>query len=814
MGAQKCERATHLPTTIIICLIFTTILQLGLVNSVIPPPPPPPQPPLFACDSANPHTKSYPFCNPQLPINKRVKDLVSRLTLDEKISQLTNSAPPIPRLGVPAYEWWSESLHGVSRHGRGYRFNGTFAKDGSVLNGTATVKAATMFPQIILTASSFDSQLWYRIAKAIATEARAMYNVGQGKGLTFWAPNINIFRDPRWGRGQETPGEDPLLTSTYGVSYVRGLQGYTFHGDKISDRLQASACCKHFTAHDLDNWHGITRFTFDAEVSKQDLADTFQPPFQSCVEQGHASSIMCAYNRVNGIPSCAHQDFLTDTARGKWHFDGYIVSDCNAVPIIYEPQKYAKTPEDAVAAVLSAGMDLECGPYTQTYTKSAINQKKVTEKQIDRALKNSFSVRMRLGLFDGDPRINGSFGKIGPEQVCSEEHQNLALEAAQNSIVLLKNNNNLLPLSKSKTNSTLAVIGPNADSLEVLLGNYEGFPCKSTTILQALQSYVEMGTIKYHSGCNAVECSSVEVEQVVEIAKEVDYVVMVMGLDQTQEREKLDRVDLVLPGMQQSLIASVAEAAKKPIVLVLLCGGPVDVSLSRDDNKVGSILWAGYPGEAGGLALAKIIFGDHNPGGKLPITWYPQDFTEVPMTDMRMRPNKSSGYPGRTYRFYQGKKVYEFGYGLSYSNYSYKFTSVTRDKFSLNQEFTSVSRDKISLNQESDVNQFLVSQLGTQFCDKQKFSAVVRVKNTGKIAGKHPVLLFVRTDLQNDETPMKQLIGFESVNLNAEQESEVEFSVSPCEHLSKANKDGEMVIDNGVYFLVVGEEAYQINVAA
>ncbi|XP_057528248.1 probable beta-D-xylosidase 7 isoform X3 [Amaranthus tricolor] len=434
---------------------------------------------------------------------------------------------------------------------------------------------------------------------------------GQGKGLTFWAPNINIFRDPRWGRGQETPGEDPLLTAKYGVSYVRGLQGYTFNGDKISEQLQASACCKHFTAHDLDNWHGITRYTFDAEVSKQDLADTFQPPFQSCVEEARASSIMCAYNRVNGIPSCAHYDFLTETARGQWHFDGYIVSDCNAVPIIYQQQGYAQTPEDAVADVLNAGMDVECGSFTPRYTKSALEQKKIAEEEIDRGLSNLFSVRMRLGLFNGDPRKKGSFGKIGPEQVCSEEHQNLALEAARNSIVLLKNSNNILPLLKEKT-SSLAVIGPNADSSQVLLGNYEGFPCKNTTILEALQGYID--GIKYHPGCNAVECSSAEVEQAVDIAKEVDYVVLVMGLDQTQEREKMDRVDLVLPGKQQNLISSVAQAAKKPVVLVLLCGGPVDISLSRDDDKVGSILWAGYPGEAGGLALAEIIFGDHNPG--------------------------------------------------------------------------------------------------------------------------------------------------------------------------------------------------------
>ncbi|KAL2920504.1 putative beta-D-xylosidase 7 [Bienertia sinuspersici] len=588
-----------------------------------------------------------------------------------------------------------------------------------------------------------------------------MYNVGQGKGLTFWAPNINIFRDPRWGRGQETPGEDPQLAAKYGVSYV----------------------------------------------SKQDMADTFQPPFQSCVEQGRASSIMCAYNRVNGIPSCAHYDFLTETARGLWHFDGYIVSDCNAVPIIYEQQGYAKTPEDAVAAVLNAGMDVECGSYTQRYSKSALDHKKVTEKEIDRALNNLFSVRMRLGLFDGDPRKKEYFGKFGPEKVCSEEHQNLTLEAAKNSIVLLKNANNLLPLSKAKTKS-LALIGPNADSSQVLLGNYEGFPCKNMTILEAFKSYVD--NIKYHSGCNAVECSSAEVEKVVEIVKEVDFVVLVMGLDQTQEREKLDRVDLVLPGKQQSLIASVAEAAKRPVVVVLLCGGPVDISRTRDDDKVGSILWGGYPGEAGGVAIAQIIFGEHNPGGRLPMTWYPQEFTKVPMTDMRMRPDKSSGYPGRTYRFYQGKKVFEFGYGLSYSNYSYEFASVTRDKLSLNQE----SNTNQFLQSSNTTDSILISELGTETCEIMKFSAVVRVRNNDEMAGRHPVLLFARTDKQNDENPVKQLIGFETVSLNGGQVRDIMFTVSPCEHLSAANKDGLIAMDRGVYFLVVGDVDCQINITA
>ncbi|KAF5955449.1 hypothetical protein HYC85_008305 [Camellia sinensis] len=748
------------------------------------------QPPPFSCDSTNPSTKSYPFCETTRPILQRARDLVSRLTLDEKVSQLVNSAPAIDRLGIPAYEWWSEALHGVVGFS-GIRFSGS-------------IPGATSFPQVILTGATFDTQLWYRIGQAIGKEARAVYNEGQATGMTFWAPNINVFRDPRWGRGQETPGEDPLVAGRYAVSYVRGIQGDSFEGGELKDgHLQASACCKHFTAYDLDNWNGTNRFVFNAIVSKQDLADTYQPPFKSCVEEGKASGIMCAYNRVNGIPNCADYDLLSNTARRQWGFQGYITSDCDAVSIMHDNQGYAKSPEDAIVDVLKAGMDVNCGSYLKNYTKSAVEMKKLAISDIDRALHNLFSVRMRLGLFNGNP-INLPYGNIGPNQVCTQAHLNLALEAARNGIVLLKNSGSLLPLSKSKT-ASLAVIGPNADTTATLLGNYEGPPCKSISPLQALRGYVKKAM--YHPGCNAVNCTSVATDKAVEIAKEADHVVLVMGLDQTQEREQFDRQDLLLPGYQQSLITSVANAAKKPVVLVLLCGGPVDVSFAKDDPKIGSILWAGYPGEAGGIALAEIIFGDHNPGGKLPITWYPKDFVKVPMTDMRMRPEPSTGYPGRTYRFYNGRKVFEFGYGLSYSKYSYEFMSVTQNKLSLNRLLTTKAIE------DSDSIRYLsVSDIGGETCKKANFSAVVGVKNHGEMNGKHPVLLFVRHAKPRNGSPVKQLVGFHSVSLKAGERAEVEFVLNPCEHLSRANEEGLMVIEKGLRYLLVGDEKYPFSV--
>ncbi|EYU33329.1 hypothetical protein MIMGU_mgv1a001598mg [Erythranthe guttata] len=774
-------------------LTISLLLLLHRRSDSSPPPP-------FSCDAANPQTRTFRFCETTLSIHQRVQDLVSRLTLDEKISQLVSSAPAVPRLGVPAYEWWSEALHGVSGYGRGVSFNGR-------------ISGATSFPQVILSASTFDSRLCTALARyAIGKEARAMYNEGQVKGMTFWAPNVNIFRDPRWGRGHETPGEDPLVAGKYAVAFVRGIQGDIYNYGKVEGRqinnghLQASACCKHFTAYDLDSWKGVSRFGFDAKVTKQDLADTYQPPFKSCIQEGRASGIMCAYNRVNGVPNCADYDLLTKTARGEWGFHGYITSDCDAVSIIRDNHKYARLPEDAVADVLKAGMDVNCGTYLKNYTKSAIQQKKVRESDIDRALHNLFSVRMRLGLFNGNPNKN-IFGQIGPNQVCTQQHQQLALESARNGIVLLKNSANLLPFPK-KT-ATLAVIGPNANNAHALLGNYEGPPCKSVEIFKALQGYAS--NVLYHNGCNDMGCTFADIGSAVGTAKKADYVVLVMGLDQSQEREDHDRVDLVLPGQQEGLIRAVAAASKKPVVLVLVCGGPVDVSFAKGDPKIGSILWAGYPGEAGGVALSEILFGEHNPGGKLPVTWYPKDFIRVPMTDMRMRPDPSSRYPGRTYRFYNGPKVFEFGYGLSYTKYSYEFMPSTPNTIHLNQ-LTPNSHQ--ATDETSIIRSLSVSEIGTHNCEKLKFSTHVGVENTGNMTGKHPVLLFVRHETTSNINgrPSKELVGFESVSLDARERAEIEFVLDPCENLSTANEDGVMVIEEGYRYLVVEDKEYAINV--
>ncbi|CAH9077547.1 unnamed protein product [Cuscuta europaea] len=767
-------------------LLHSLILSLALLITSTQPAQLP-----FSCDGSDPHTKSFRFCRTDLSISDRVKDLVSQLTLDEKIAQLVSSAPAIPRIGVPAFEWWSEALHGVSGFGKGISFDGT-------------IKSATSFPQVILTAASFDEYLWYRIGKAIGKEARALYNAGQTTGLTFWAPNINIFRDPRWGRGQETPGEDPEVTGKYAVAYVRGVQGDSFDGKVAADYLQASACCKHFAAYDLENWNGNLRYGFDAIVTQQDLKDTYQPPFQSCIQKAKASGIMCAYNSVNGVPSCANQDLLDKTARQQWGFSGYVASDCDAVGNVFKDHKYTKTPEETVADVLTAGMDVNCGSFLSRYTKSAVMQKRVSMDQIDRALHNLFSIRMRLGLFDGNPK-DLLYGDIPPSYVCSQEHQSLALEAARKGIVLLKNDHKLLPLSKNKSMS-LAIIGPNGNNANVLQGSYFGPACNPVEIFKVMQSYV--GYASFLEGCiDGVNCTAT-IDESLNLAKNSDQVVLVMGLSQSREREEVDRVHLELPGKQELLITNVAKATKKPVILVLVCGSPVDITFAKLDPNIGSILWAGYPGEAGGLALAEIIFGEHNPGGKLPMTWYPKDYIKVAMTDMNMRSDTSRGYPGRTYRFYKGHTVFNFGDGLSYSTYAYEFTSTTPTMVNL----TQLLSVKTSMGFDS-VNYMSVDDIEGETCEKAKFSVTVGVQNSLEMDGTHPVLLFMKpTERKDNGYPVKQLVGFQSVNLKAGEREEVVFELNPCHHLSTANKDGLMVIEEGTKDLVVGNTEHIVNI--
>lgn len=620
-----------------------------------------------------------------------------------------------------------------------------------------------------------------------------MYNVGLA-GLTFWSPNVNIFRDPRWGRGQETPGEDPLLASRYATRYVKGLQKA-----KHPDRLKVAACCKHYTAYDLDNWKGIERYAFDAVVTKQDLDDTFQPPFKSCVIDGKVASVMCSYNQVNGVPTCADPDLLAGTIRGDWKLNGYIVSDCDSVDALYNEQSYTKTPEDAAAATILAGLDLNCGTFLGQHTLDAVNAGKLTEADVDKAIANNFAVLMRLGFFDGDPR-GLDYGSLGPEDVCTAEHQELAREAARQGIVLLKNRHGSLPLDP-KSIESMAVIGPNANAAATMIGNYEGTPCKYTTPLQGLTGVV---STVYQPGCTNVGCTgdSLRLDEAKAAAAEADATVLVVGADQSIERESLDRTDLLLPGQQPTLVTEVAKAAKGKVILVIMSGGPFDISFAKEDDRISSILWVGYPGEAGGAALADIIFGFYNPSGRLPVTWYPQSFAdEVPMTDMRMRPDPSTGYPGRTYRFYTGDAVYSFGDGLSYTDFTHHLLQAPA--------LVSVplAEGHACLHSKACES---VDVVGSR-CEDVAFDIHLGVENSAGMAGSHTVFLFSSPPSVHN-SPKKHLLGFEKVHLGPEGVGKVVFKVDVCNDLSVVDELGIRKIALGSHALHVGTLKYSLSV--
>ncbi|WZZ91558.1 hypothetical protein YC2023_120137 [Brassica napus] len=668
----------------------------------------------------------YGFCNTGLNAEARVTDLVGRLTLEEKIGFLVSKATGVSRLGIPDYNWWSEALHGVSDVGDGSSFKGP-------------VPGATSFPQVILTAASFNVSLFQAIGKVVSTEARAMYNVGAA-GLTFWSPNVNIFRDPRWGRGQETPGEDPTLVSKYAVAYVKGLQG-TDGGDP--NLLKVAACCKHYTAYDVDNWKGVSRYTFNSV---------------SCVVDGNVASVMCSYNQVNGKPTCADPDLLSGVIRGQWKLNGYIVSDCDSVN-------------------------------THWARKAGL----VNETDVDTAISNNFATLMRLGFFNGDPKKH-PYGNLGPQDVCTAENQELAREAARQGIVLLKNSPGSLPFSPSAI-KTLAVIGPNANVTDTMIGNYHGVPCKYTTPLQGL---VETVWAKYQMGCPNVACTEADIDSATSLAASADAVVLVMGTDLSIEREDHDRVDLFLPGKQQQLVTEVAKVAKGPVVLVIMSGGGLDVTFAKNDPKITSIMWVGFPGQAGGLAIADVIFGRHNPSGKLPMTWYPQSYVEnLPMSNMNMRADNSTGYPGRTYRFYTGETVYAFGDGISYIHFNHRLIKPPR--------LVSLSLAKSHPCRTSKCQS--VDAIGP-YCGKA-IEVQLRVRNAGEREGTDTVFLFT-TPPAVHRSPVKHLLAFEKVRLGKEEKAVVRFNVDVCKDLSVVDETGKRKIALGVHVLHVGSLKYSL----
>jgi beta-glucosidase len=830
------------------------------------------------------------------PIDERVDALVSAMTLEEAISQMVYDAPAIERLGVPAYNWWNECLHGVARAG-----------------------IATVFPQAIGLAATWDTELMHTVAVAISDEARAKHHeawrvggAAQYLGLTYWSPNVNLFRDPRWGRGQETYGECPYLTARMGVAFVKGLQG------DDEKHLKVVATPKHYAVHSGPE---VGRHSLDAVVDERDLRLSYLPHFEACVREAGAFSAMGAYNRVNGEPCCASPRLLQRILREEWDFAGYVVSDCGAIEDIYAHHKVVATAAEAAAAAVKAGCDLNCGKVYPALLE-AVEKELIDEETIRRSVRRLFTARFRLGMFD--PQKEVAYAKIPYQVVDSPAHKELARKAARESIVLLKNDKDLLPLRKDL--GSIAVIGPNADDRSVLLANYNGTPSHAVTVLEGIREGVSPETRVYHArGCGAVDgrppldpvppsclrpdgrwggpvgtglsgsyydnpvfegeptlqridpevdfswrattpisgragdhfsvvwtgylippvsgkyglgvegcekyalyldgerlvdldlwysplrrVAEVELEagrlyrlrleyahfrrdydsrirlvwevpgtdlleQAVEVARKAEVVIAVLGLSAVLEGEEMpvdvpgfrggDRTDIRLPAVQEELLKRIHKLGK-PTVLVLMSGGALASQWAAD--KVPAIVHAWYPGQAGGEAIADVLFGDYNPAARLPVTFYGSVDDLPPFEDYCME--------GRTYRYFRGEPLYPFGYGLSYTRFEYRNLQLSAETVSV-EELESNTSPIITVS--------------------------VDVRNVGQRAGDEVVQVYVSDAEASVPTPIRQLAAFRRIHLAPGENQRVTLPVQ-ARQLSLIDEQGRCLVEPGTFEVAVG----------
>ncbi|SDB35133.1 beta-glucosidase [Pseudobutyrivibrio sp. YE44] len=675
---------------------------------------------------------------------KRAKELVSQMTIEEKCSQMLYHAEAIDRLGIPRYNWWNEALHGVARAG-----------------------VATVFPQAIGLGATFDEDLVEQIGDATSTEGRAKFNEASKhddrdiyKGLTFWAPNVNIFRDPRWGRGHETYGEDPYLTGQLGMAYVKGLQGPDL------DNPKAAACAKHFAVHsgpEADRHH------FDAKVNEQDLYDTYLYAFKRLVQDAKVESVMGAYNRVNGEPACGSKRLLKDILRGDWGFEGHIVSDCWAIKDFHENHKVTTCEVESAALAVNNGCDLNCGC---VYEKLIYAYKAglVTEETITESCERLIELRLRLGTL---PERGSKYDDISYDVVECKEHKELAIEAAKRSMVLLKNDGTL-PLKKDSL-KTIGVIGPNANSRIALVGNYEGTSSEYITVLEGIQRYVDEDVrVLYAEGAHLWKdrlqglCEAKDgFAEALTVAEQSDVVVLCMGLDATIEGEEGDagnefgsgdKKGLRLPGVQQDLVEAVT-AIGKPVILLVLAGSAMDLSWANEN--VNAIIHCWYPGARGGKAVAQVLFGEDTPSGKLPLTFYKSDADLPAFEDYSME--------GRTYRYFKGTPLYPFGYGLSYSKFEYTDASIDKNEGSIGDTFT----------------------------------VKVNVKNAGDFEGHEAVQLYVKDVEASTRVANFTLRKIANVELLPGESMEVSFELS-ARDFAIIDEKGKCIVEPGEFKIFVG----------
>lgn len=686
------------------------------------------------------------FKDPDASVQLRVADLLKRLTLEEKITLLGFRSQAVPRLGIPAYNWWNEALHGIARAGQ-----------------------ATVFPQAIAMAATFNDSLVQQIADVISTEARAKYNLAtaqdrrvQYMGLTFWSPNINIFRDPRWGRGQETYGEDPFLTAAMGTAFVKGMQG----NDAVY--LKTAACAKHFAVHSGPE---ATRHTFNAIVDEKDLRETYLYAFKKLVD-AHVESVMCAYNRLNGAPCCTNDGLLRQILKQEWHFKGHIVTDCWALKDIWDTHKVMDNSVTVAAAALKAGVNLDCSDLLQTDLVKAYREHLVTQADIDTALVALLRTQMRLGFYDD--KSNVPYSKLGAESVHRKEAVDLARTAAQQCMVLLKNSSKLLPLRMDKYKS-LMILGPNAGSIEPLIANYSGLSGGMVTFAEGITEAAGPSVaVQYSQGSDYSDTAHIGG---IWAAGESDLTIAVIGLTPALEGEEgdaflaADRGDkqhLNLPAPHIRLLKELRKKGK-PVVVVINAGSAIDIAAV--EPYADAIILAWYPGEQGGNALADILFGKVSPSGRLPVTFY-KSLSDLPAYD-------DYHMQGRTYRYFAGKAQYPFGYGLSYTSFAYQWQQQPRE---------------------------IKSEHDTLEC-------AVTLKNTGDTDGDEVVQVYIRYPLA-ERMPMKELKSFKRVHLLKDETKTVTFHI-PVDELKKWDlAQHQWQFYKGTYQVLVGASSEDIRLHA
>lgn len=676
---------------------------------------------------------------------RKAEELVGQMTLEERASQLRYDAPTIERLGIPAYNWWNESLHGVARAG-----------------------TATVFPQAIGMAASFDEELLEQVADCISTEGRAKYNAYSAKedrdiykGLTFWSPNVNIFRDPRWGRGHETYGEDPYLTSRLGVAFVKGLQG-------DGEVMKAAACGKHLAVHSGPE---ALRHEFNAEATAKDMEETYLPAFEALVKEAHVEAVMGAYNRVNGEPCCGSKTLIHDILREKWGFKGHFVSDCWAISDFHEHHMITSTPTESAAMALNAGCDLNCG-VTYLHALAAYEQGMVKEETITEAAVRLFTTRYMLGLFDGS-----EYDKIPYEVVECGEHLAVADRMAKESVVLLKNDG-ILPLNLDRI-KTIGVIGPNADSRRALMGNYHGTSSEYVTVAEGIRNYVGgRARVLYSEGCalfaEQMEQLAMNGDRLAEakiVAEHSDVVVLCLGLDETLEGEEGDtgnsyasgdKIDLLLPKVQRDLMEAVASTGK-PVIVCMMTGSAIDLRYPSEHFNAVMQVW--YPGARGGRSIADILFGEVSPSGKLPVTFYDNLDNFPAFTDYHMA--------GRTYRYMEGKAQYPFGFGLTYGDVEVTEAAIVK---------VSDERDVFGL---PDV------------------TVKVKAKNKGSFGTDDVVQVYVKNSMSRYAVKNPALCAFKRVHVEAGECVETELTV-PGRSFTVVDEEGKRLMDGTDFDLYVG----------